>query len=161
MGLSKCFCFCQGDHPFLYLLFLERKKVSYSVMSDSLQHHGLCSPWNSLDQNTGVGSLSLFQGIFPTQGSFFFFFLVPFMSTYQIQFYPSDIIKAKASWKLSLISKGIFLIALTSTLWMVYQSTCHSLWQLHVSLSLSSPRYWTDWRLIPLALRPWYCHSKQ
>ena len=27
------------------------------------------SPWNSLDQNIGVGSLSLFQGTFPTQGS--------------------------------------------------------------------------------------------
>ena len=27
------------------------------------------SPWNSLGQNTGVGSLSLFQGIFPTQRS--------------------------------------------------------------------------------------------
>ena len=26
------------------------------------------SPWNSLGQNTGVGSLSLLQGIFPTQG---------------------------------------------------------------------------------------------
>ena len=64
---------------------------------------------------------------------FFFLFLVPFLSTYQIQFYPSDIIKAKASWKLSLIPKGIFLIALTSTLWMVYQSICHNLLQLHVS----------------------------
>ena len=38
-------------------------------MSDSLRLHGLCSPWNSLGQNTGVGSLSLLQGIFPTQGS--------------------------------------------------------------------------------------------
>ena len=28
----------------------------------------LC-PWNSPGQNTGVGSLSLLQGIFPTQGS--------------------------------------------------------------------------------------------
>ena len=28
----------------------------------------LC-PWNSLGKNTGVGSLSLFQGIFPIQGS--------------------------------------------------------------------------------------------
>ena len=28
---------------------------------------GLYSPWNSPGQNTGVGSLSLFQGIFPTQ----------------------------------------------------------------------------------------------
>ena len=27
------------------------------------------SPWNSLGQNTGVGSLSLSQGIFPTSGS--------------------------------------------------------------------------------------------
>ena len=27
------------------------------------------SPWNSLGQNTGMGSLSLLQGIFPTQGS--------------------------------------------------------------------------------------------
>ena len=27
------------------------------------------SPWNSLGQNTGVDSVSLLQGIFPTQGS--------------------------------------------------------------------------------------------
>ena len=31
--------------------------------------HGLYSPWNSPDQNTGVSSLSLLQGIFPAQGS--------------------------------------------------------------------------------------------
>ena len=42
---------------------------SHSVVSDSLWPHGLYSPWNSPDQNTGVGSLSLLQGIFPTQGS--------------------------------------------------------------------------------------------
>ena len=40
-----------------------------SVVSDSLWPHGLYSPWNSPGQNTGVGSLSLLQGIFPTQGS--------------------------------------------------------------------------------------------
>ena len=40
---------------------------SHSVMSDSLRHHELYSPWNSLGQNSGVGSLSLLQGIFPTQ----------------------------------------------------------------------------------------------
>ena len=38
-------------------------------MSDSLRPHGLYSPWNSLGQNTGVGSFSLLQGIFPIQGS--------------------------------------------------------------------------------------------
>ena len=31
--------------------------------------HGLHSPWNSPGQNTGGGSLSFLQGIFPTQGS--------------------------------------------------------------------------------------------
>ena len=36
---------------------------------DSLRPHGLYSPWNSPGQNTGVGSLSLVQGIFPIQGS--------------------------------------------------------------------------------------------
>ena len=39
---------------------------SCSVMSNSLWPHGLYSPWNSPDQNTGVGNLSLLQGIFPT-----------------------------------------------------------------------------------------------
>ena len=42
---------------------------SRSVMFDSLRPHGLYSPWNSLGQNSGVGSLSLLQGIFPTQVS--------------------------------------------------------------------------------------------
>ena len=41
---------------------------SCSVMSDSLRLHGVYSPWNFPDQNTGVGSLCLLQGIFPTQG---------------------------------------------------------------------------------------------
>ena len=38
-------------------------------MSDSLRPHGLYGSWDSPGQNTGVGSLSLLQGIFPTQGS--------------------------------------------------------------------------------------------
>ena len=33
-----------------------------SVMSDSLQPHGLYNPWNSPGQKTGVDSLSLLQG---------------------------------------------------------------------------------------------------
>ena len=40
------------------------------VALDFLQPHKLYSPWNSLGQNTGIGSLSLLQGIFPTQGSY-------------------------------------------------------------------------------------------
>ena len=37
-------------------------------MSDSLPFYGLYSAWNSSGQNTGVGSLSLLQRIFPSQG---------------------------------------------------------------------------------------------
>ena len=44
------------------------KSESHSVMYNSLQSRGLYNPWNSPGQNTGVGSLSLLQGIFPTQG---------------------------------------------------------------------------------------------
>ena len=46
-----------------------QKSDSYPVVSDSSQPHGLYSPWSSSGQNTGVCSLSLLQGIFPTQGS--------------------------------------------------------------------------------------------
>ena len=42
---------------------------SHSVVSDSLPPHGICSPWSSPGQNTAVGSRSLLQDIFPTQGS--------------------------------------------------------------------------------------------
>ena len=42
---------------------------SCSIVSDSMQPRGLYSPWNSLGHSTRVGSLSLLQGIFPTQGS--------------------------------------------------------------------------------------------
>ena len=42
---------------------------SYSVISDSLQPHGLYRSWNSPGQNTWVGSLSFLQRIFSTQGS--------------------------------------------------------------------------------------------
>ena len=42
---------------------------SHAVVSNSLQPHGLYSPWNSPGQNTGVGSLSLLQGMFLSQRS--------------------------------------------------------------------------------------------
>ena len=42
---------------------------SRSVLSNSLRLYGVYHAWNSSGQNVGVGSLSLLQGIFPTQGS--------------------------------------------------------------------------------------------
>ena len=41
---------------------------SHSVGSNSVEPRRLYSQWNSPGQNTGVGSLSLLQGIFSTQG---------------------------------------------------------------------------------------------
>ena len=52
--MCVCVCVCSESH---------------SVTSDSLWPYGLYSPWNSPGQNTGVGSHSLLQGIFPTRGS--------------------------------------------------------------------------------------------
>ena len=47
---------------------IQNQSESHSVVSDSLWLHGLCTPWNFPGQNTGVSSLSLLQGILPTQG---------------------------------------------------------------------------------------------
>ena len=62
--------------PSLYCLpnsldkhFPHSENESHSIMFDSFWPHGLYSSWNSLGQNTGVVSLSLLQGIFPTQRS--------------------------------------------------------------------------------------------
>ena len=55
-------------------LVIRTYRTYFSVVSDSLQHHGLqpsrlLCPWDSPDKNTGVGCHALLQGIFPTQGS--------------------------------------------------------------------------------------------
>ena len=49
-------------------IYRSNESESRQVVSDSLQPHGLYSPWNSPGQDTGVGSCSFPQGIFPTQG---------------------------------------------------------------------------------------------
>ena len=62
--------YLEQRHPTAVILaFIEWMKVKEKVMSISWQPRGLCSPWNSLGQSARVGSLSLLQGIFPTQGS--------------------------------------------------------------------------------------------
>ena len=62
-GLSlNIFCY-----PSMWWIALERK--SRSAVSNSLQLHGLDSPWNSLGQNTRLGNIFLLQGILPIQGS--------------------------------------------------------------------------------------------
>ena len=51
------------------LIHLRVKVKVAQVVSDPLRPHERYSPYNSPGQNTGVGSCSLLQGIFPTQGS--------------------------------------------------------------------------------------------
>ena len=46
----------------------QSESESCSVVSDSLRPQGLFSPWNSPSQKTRVGSFSLLQVIFPSQG---------------------------------------------------------------------------------------------
>ena len=55
--------------PGLLLSCCHEHSECRSVASESLQLHGLYSPWNSPGQNTRLVSFSLLQGIFPTQGS--------------------------------------------------------------------------------------------
>ena len=74
MSVEDQRCFLPADPDLLLsLLFLPHlllllNSESCSVVSDTLRLHRLCSSWNSPGQNIGVGSRSLLQGIFPTQG---------------------------------------------------------------------------------------------
>ena len=43
--------------------------ISHSLWPRGLKYNRLLCPWDSPGENTGVGSLSLLQGIFPSQGS--------------------------------------------------------------------------------------------
>ena len=67
MVVSQGFIYCNASWMFVRVL-------SHSVVSDSLQSHGLqlarlLCPWNFLSKNTGMGCRLLLQGIFPMQGS--------------------------------------------------------------------------------------------
>ena len=57
----------RGCHEELGIKMGEWVKAAQSC-STLCDPHRQYSPWNSLGQNTGMGSLSLLQGIFPTQG---------------------------------------------------------------------------------------------
>ena len=66
--LGCCQIFCILLVQMVRWVWSEMKWVKIAQSCLTLHLHGLYSPWNSLGQNTEVGSLSLLQGIFPTQG---------------------------------------------------------------------------------------------
>ena len=68
-GLDLIECLKNYGQKFITLYRKDSESESCSVISDSLWPYGLYSSWNSPGQNTGMGSLSLLQGTFPTQGS--------------------------------------------------------------------------------------------
>ena len=70
----------QGSNPRLPQCMQILYQLSYEG-SPLLAAHGPYSPWNSPGQNTGVASLSLLQGILPTQE------LNPGSPTLQVDFY--------------------------------------------------------------------------
>ena len=68
--IKSLFILCRSICLFFFSgLPLPEESESRSVVSDSLRPHRQYSPWSSPGQNTGGSSLSLLQGIFPTQGS--------------------------------------------------------------------------------------------
>ena len=64
--MSSLLLWILNTHHYIFTLQY-RVKVAQScpILCNSM----VCSPWNFPGQNTGVGSFSLIQGIFPTQGS--------------------------------------------------------------------------------------------
>ena len=69
-GSNRCLssvCFPPASRAAPQPRILPFYEVKVAQLCLTLWPHGLYSPWNSSGQNTGVGSLSLLQGIFPTQ----------------------------------------------------------------------------------------------
>ena len=68
--IDQLFCWSAYHDAFPRSFFRnDSGKWKWKLLCNSLQPHGLYSPWNSPGQNTGMGSRSLLHGIFPTQGS--------------------------------------------------------------------------------------------
>ena len=65
-GATHMLCTPQPNSP---RASVGKKKVKVAQPCLTLRPHELYSPWNSPGQNTGVGSFSLLQGTFSTQGS--------------------------------------------------------------------------------------------
>ena len=76
---------------------VQSESESHSAVSDSLQPHGLYSPWNSPGQKTRVGSCSFLQGIFQIQRlNYHTIALISHTSTVMIKF-----LTARLQWNVN------------------------------------------------------------
>ena len=85
------FAFSHRFSMFSFVFMYLSDSESHLVVSDSLRPHGLSAarlicPWSSPGQNTGVGSHSLLQGIFPSR-------LVFILSTAKVDFPDGSVVK--------------------------------------------------------------------
>ena len=64
----KCHVYIRGTRKDVTCRLKVKAKAKVAQSCPTLWEPVDCSPWNSLGQNSGVGSLCLLQGIFPTQG---------------------------------------------------------------------------------------------
>ena len=83
---------CYSKPPNLHFVLCYSENESCSVVSDSLWPRGLYSPWNSPGQNTGVGSLSRLQWIFPTEESIWGLLLCRWI-VYQLSYQGSKLLQ--------------------------------------------------------------------
>ena len=118
---------------------------SHSVVSNSLRPHGLYSPWNSVGQNTGVGSLSFLWGNLPNPG------IKPRSSTLQ-----PDSLPAKPQGKLKNTGVG----SLSHLQWIFptqesNQGLLHCRWIFYQLSYHGSPskNTWV-WKILTCALKP-------
>ena len=66
---DRCFTvWAPREASHLYFILYYILNYSHTILHTILQSYVLCR-WSFPGKNIGVGSLSLFQGIFPTQGS--------------------------------------------------------------------------------------------
>ena len=132
-------------------------EVKVKVLSDSLWPNGLYSPWNSPGQNTEVGSLPLFQGIFPTQGlnpglphCRQILYLLSHKGSPRILEWVAYPFSSRSSWPrnqtgVSCIAGGFF------TNWAIREAYCITLFRIHFIFTLTS----VDMEVH--VQRPWWC----
>ena len=130
---------------------------SLSVLSDSLWPNGLYSPWNSPGQNTEVGSLPLFQGIFPTQGlnpglshCRQILYLLSHKGSPRILEWVAYPFSSRSSWPRN--RTGVSCIAgRFFTNWAIREACCITLFRIHFIFTLTS----VDMEVH--VQRPWWC----
>ena len=142
---SSCLFLEYGGASFERLERFPSESKSHSVMSDSLQPHGLYTPWNSPSHNTGVGTFPS-PGDLPNPG------IEPRSPKLQVDSLPAEP-PGKPWWGISQIHHKMT-YPLSSVVWWCF---CVPGWKYHSSVSspthsLCKLLFFLIYRVIPLIL---------